>query len=124
MLVKAGYSSDHGNVRVIEMQKPWFVAALLGAFAVLLVAHLGILGFAGQRCASYGARLSARLDRVPMGSPAARAAHDAQLENGAKCSRLIDDFQKASGDYQATILALLSGAGISAGAGVIQDRRP
>ena len=122
-VVKAGYSSDHGNVRVIEMQKPWFVAALLGAFAALLAAHLGMLAFAGQRCASYGANLITRMERAPIGSPAAKFLHNAQMENGMKCSRLIDDFQRASGDYQATILALLSGASISAGAGVIQDRR-
>jgi hypothetical protein len=40
------------------------------------------------------------------------------MENGAKCTRLIDDFQKASDTYQSTILALLGGAGLSAGVGM------
>jgi len=97
---------------------PWFIAALLGAFAALLAAHLGILAFAGQRCASYGARLGARLERASIGSPAAKSLHSDQMENGAKCTRLIDDFQKASDTYQSTILALLGGAGLSAGVGM------
>jgi len=103
---------------------PWFVAALLAAFAALLMAHLGLLGFGANRCSSYAARLSARLDRAPIGSPAAKAVHDEQMENGKTCMRLIDDFQKASDNYQSTILALLGGAGLSVGVGVSNKKRP
>jgi lysozyme family protein len=103
---------------------PWFVAALLGAFAALLVAHLGMLGFGASRCANYGAELGARLARSPVGSPAAQAAHDKHMESAIKCMRLIDDFQKASDNYQSTILALLGGAGLSVGVGVSNKKRP
>ena len=103
---------------------PWFVAALLGAFAALLAAHLGMLAFAGQRCASYGAKLVTGMERTPIGSPAAKFLHDAQMENGMKCSRLFNDFQRASDNYQSTILALLGGAGLSAGVGMSNKKRP
>jgi hypothetical protein len=107
------------------MTKPsWFVAALLGAFALLLSAHLGMIGYAAQRCSLYGAKLGNRMDQAQIGGPAAQRVHQEIMENGTKCGRLMDDFQKASDNYQSTILALLGGAGLSAGAGAVtNDRR-
>jgi hypothetical protein len=106
------------------MNKPsWFVASLLGAFALLLSAHLGMIGYAAQRCALYGARLGNRMDQAQIGGPAAQRLHQEIVENGTKCGRLIDDFQKASDNYQSTILALLGGAGLSAGVGATSQKR-
>ena len=107
------------------MTKPsWFVAALLGAFAALLSAHLGVIVYAAQRCSFYQVKLGNRLDQAQIGSPAAQRVHQEIIENGEKCSRLFDDFQKASDNYQSTILALLGGAGLSAGVGAAtNDRR-
>jgi hypothetical protein len=106
------------------MDKPsWFVAVLLGSFAGLMALHLTLLAMGTQRCLSYGATLAARLRALPPDSPMQKALHDEVIENGTRCVRLVDDLQKASDNYQSTILALLGGAGLSAGVSVASSKR-
>jgi hypothetical protein len=52
-----------------------------------------------------------------------KALHDEVFENGARCVALVNDLQKASDNYQSTILALLGGAGLSAGVSVASSKR-
>jgi hypothetical protein len=104
----------------------WFTAALLGILALVLVSHLGLITFAAYRCSNYGYRLGARLDRTVPGSPEAKQVATAIYQNQVRCHGLADNVDAISKDDQGLVLALLGGAGLSAGvaAGPGQRRPP
>lgn len=104
------------------MSKPaWFFGALLGMLALLLSVHIGLLGYGVHRCSTYSERLQLRLDRLAPGTPEAAALRKDIEIKATRCQGLADHYDTASERYTGTILALLGGAGLSAGAGAVRQ---
>ena len=95
---------------------PLVLSYLLTLLAVLMGTHLLVLVYRNNVCTEYERILFERLQKVPEGSLRAREIRneieDAFSGNLGDCSRSVQDYSDASKAYLATILALLTGAGI------------
>ena len=106
------------------MNRPaWFIATLLLMLAMTVAIHLGSLGLTVQKCAFSLLAVQDRYVLTRPGSPEAIAVAATMKALRTQCDHTNSDFEAASGSYQTTLLALLGGAGVSAGVAVV-PRRP
>lgn len=92
----------------------WFVAILLGMFFLLMCSHIGVLWVGVLKCNQF-ADIRMRQYEVMQERFAASKPVPEEIRPAAICARLAQDFNDVARLYLATILALLSGAGFSAG---------
>ena len=102
------------------MRKPPLVLAyLLSLLAILMGVHLTLLMARDRSCREYERALLSRLLDVPPDSDAARNLRN-EIQNFfdgdyTDCTATGREFGGAADKYLAIILALLTGAGVSAG---------
>jgi hypothetical protein len=96
-----------------------YVGLLLGMLSALVVFHLILLNTGLRQCDDYQRILIERLRRVTVGSPEALAIRKELQEyfigKTTECAQAEETFQSASDKYVATLLALLTGAGVAVG---------
>lgn len=102
----------------------WFVVILLLMFAALMASHVGMLWVRVRQCDQYAqVRLDAARAKVQSLSNSAVPAPP-PLPPSELCKALSTDFNSVANLYLATILALLSGAGFSAGTAYTAKPKP
>jgi hypothetical protein len=84
--------------------------------AGLLVSHLSLLRSNADSCALQGELLRERFSKTNITSPESSKAAARIHQNLKDCRSVEQRFSEASQGYQATVLALLGGAGMAAGA--------
>ena len=105
-----------------SLKRPPFVLAyLLSLLALLMGVHLMLLMARDRECSQYEQLLLDRLRKAPIASTQSRDVRS-EIQNllGGRysdCSESAIRFSDASDKYLSVILALLRGAGVSAGIG-------
>jgi hypothetical protein len=92
----------------------WFVIILLVMFFLLMVSHIGVLWVGVLKCNQF-ADLRMQQYQVMQDRLAASKPVPEEIRPASICVALAKDFNDVARLYLATILALLSGAGFSAG---------
>lgn len=93
----------------------WFVAILLAMLAALMISHLGMLWVQVIECDRYARLRIEEVDRYLQDPASAGKPVPQFLPRAEQCKELHSSFDDVANLYLATILALLSGAGFSAG---------
>ena len=105
---------DNGTPTAYRLTEWWFIAVLLTMFACLMASHIGMLWRRVDLCDRYAGlwieEIQLRLKAAPDGKPLSVLLPPAEI-----CKALANDFNSVANLYLATILAMLSGAGYSAG---------
>lgn len=99
----------------------WFVAILLLMFAALMASHVGMLWVRVRQCDQYA---QVRLDAARAKVQNFQNSAVPPLPPSELCKALSTDFNSVANLYLATILALLSGAGFSAGTAYTAKPKP
>lgn len=102
---------------LLSKQAPawWYVGILLAMFFILMVSHIAVLWVGVAKCNQYTdlrlKRFEVMQERMATNIPAPE-----EIKISPICAGLAQEFNGVAQLYMATILALLSGAGFSAGA--------
>jgi hypothetical protein len=102
----------------------WFVGVLVFMLGVLMASHIGMLWVRVIQCDRYAEiRMGEARERINM-PPGSMVPLAPSLPAAELCKALTNDFNSVANLYLATILALLSGAGFSAGKASVKPEKP